>query len=112
LPITLHGRAEIVNSIALAVFRRAIDATTCQEALDDLERDLAGGRLYLVDLLWRKTLERSTELSRQHTPKLGTRTLDVLHVASASYLDCRTFGTYGDRQAALAKAAGLRVLQP
>ena len=37
----------------------------------------------LVDLLWRRALKHAAELSREHTPKLGTRTLDVLHVATA-----------------------------
>jgi predicted nucleic acid-binding protein len=96
----------------LALFRGAIDEAIFEGALSDLERDLAEGRLHLVDLLWRKTLDRSADLSRTHTPKLGTPTLDVLHVASAKSLRCRTFVTYDDRQAVLAKAVGLRVLQP
>lgn len=43
---------------------------------------------------------------------LGTRTLDVLHVASAVALGAQRFVTYDIRQAALAKAVGLRVLAP
>jgi len=103
--------------MALARFRGAIDEGTFEGALADgaladLEEDLADGRLSLVDLLWRKALDRSAELSRKHTPKIGTRTLDVLHVASAKSLRCRTFVTYDDRQAELARAVGLRVLRP
>ena len=60
LPITLHGRAELVNSIALAVFRRDISAEAGQGALADIESDLAAQRLVLVDVLWRKTLGRYT----------------------------------------------------
>lgn len=55
---------------------------------------------------------RATELSRLHTPVVGTRTLDVLHVASAVELGCRTLITYDERQAALARAVKLRVLRP
>lgn len=65
-----------------------------------------------MPLLWRKTLHRATELSWEHTPKLGTRMLDVLHVASALVLRCRSFVTYDDRQAALAETVGLRLVQP
>jgi hypothetical protein len=36
----------------------------------------------------------------------------VLHVASAETLGCRTFVTYDNRQALLAKAIGLRILRP
>jgi predicted nucleic acid-binding protein len=112
LPITLHGRAEVVNSIALAVFRGDISQDAGEGALAGLESDLSGGRLHIADLLWRKALERAAELSRRHTPKLGTRTLDVLHVASALVLGCRTFVTYDDRQAALAATVKLHVRRP
>lgn len=112
LPLTLHGRAELVNSVALARFRGAIDEKTFDRALGDFEKDVADGRLLLVDLLWRKALDRSADLSQKYTPKIGTRTLDVLHVASANSLRCRTFVTYDDRQVALARAVGLRVLRP
>ena len=112
LPLTLFARAEIENSIALAVFRHDITAAAARTAIADLESDLAGGRLYLADLLWRRALERAVDLSRAHTPTLGTRALDVLHVASAMALGCKRFVTYDTRQGRLAKVAGLRVSSP
>ena len=112
MPLTLFGRAELVNSIALAVFRRDISGAAGEAALRDLDEDIEQGRLYVADLLWRQALDRCVEFSRIHTPKLGTRALDVLHVASAQTLGCRRFVTYDERQAALAKAIGLRVLSP
>ena len=112
LPVTLFGRAELVNSIALAVFRGHISAEAGRSAQTELDQDVSEGRLRLTDLLWRLALDQSAELSRTHTAKLGTRALDVLHVASALVLGCRRFVTYDDRQAALARAAGLRVLRP
>lgn len=112
LPLTRHGRAEIVNSIALAVFRRDITSGVAEGALADLASDLADGRLLLVDVPWRQPFERAAELSHAHTPKLGTRTLDVLHVASALLLQSRTLVTYDDRQAALARVVGMRVTRP
>jgi predicted nucleic acid-binding protein len=112
LPITLFGRAEIVNSIALALFRHDLSAAASQAALADLDADLTTGRLYLADLLWRKALDRAAELSRKYTPALGTRALDVLHVASALTLGCKRFVTYDARQARLGRAVGLRVSGP
>lgn len=50
--------------------------------------------------------------SAQDTAKLGTRTLDVLHVATALALGAQRFVTYDTRQAALVKAVKLRVLAP
>ncbi len=110
--MTLHGKAEIINSIELAVFRRNITAAIAEGALADLASDLTEGRLALADVPWRRALDRAAELSRAYTPRLGTRTLDVLHVASALELGIRAFVTYDERQAALAKAVKLRVVRP
>ena len=51
----------------------------------------------------------SVRLAREHTAALGTRSLDVLHVAAALALRERHFVTADDRQAKLAAAVGLRV---
>jgi predicted nucleic acid-binding protein len=112
LPLTLFGRAELENSVALALFRRDITAAAAQATIADLDADLAAGRLYIADLLWRRALDRAVELSRTHTPTLGTRALDVLHVASALTLGCKRFITYDARQARLARAVRLRVSTP
>jgi predicted nucleic acid-binding protein len=111
-PLTAHGRAELVNSIQLAVFRGDIRSKVADEALADLASDLAEGRLAIADVPWRRALERAVQLSRTHTPTLGTRTLDVLHVASAVELGSKAFVTYDERQAALARTAHLRVIRP
>jgi len=112
LSITLHGRAELVNSIVLAVFRRDIPKNAADAALADVSADIEDGRLLMADLPWRHAFEQATELSRLHTPVFGTRTLDVLHVASARVMGMRSFVTYDERQSALAKAVGLRVICP
>jgi len=51
LPVTLFGRAELVNGIALAVFRKDIDKEVGRAALTDLAQDFEDGRLFLTDLL-------------------------------------------------------------
>jgi predicted nucleic acid-binding protein len=112
LPITRFARAEVVNSIELAVHRRFIDHDTARAAIGDLDADIREGRLSLVDALWRRTLDLAAELSARHTARLGTRTLDVLHVATAVVLEVKYFVTYDKRQASLAKATGLRLLAP
>jgi predicted nucleic acid-binding protein len=81
------------------------------EALKDLADDFAQGRLHQADILWRAALNRAAELSRKHTPKLGTRSLDVLHVACALELNLRYFLTFDGRQQKLATAAGLKLIR-
>lgn len=54
----------------------------------------------------------AVKLSRLHTPITGTRSLDVLHIASALELNARHFVTYDHRQAKLATLCGLKVIKP
>jgi predicted nucleic acid-binding protein len=108
LAVTHHGRTEIVNAICLARFRGDLDEAGLTEALADFEADFAEGRLEQADILWRSALNRAADLSRAHSPTLGTRALDVLHVACALELKLRRFLTFDERQRELAVAAGLK----
>jgi predicted nucleic acid-binding protein len=112
LGLTRFGRVELINSIASAVFRRDIPEAAFHAFVLELATDLMEGRLQLIDVPWRAVLEQTAELSRQYTPTLGTRSLDVLHVASALELNTRHFVTYDERQAKLAGICGLRVVRP
>jgi hypothetical protein len=108
LAVTHHGRAEIVNAICLAAFRGAISGEAMRDALASLEEDFAAGRCRQADVLWRAALQRAADLSREHTPLLGCRTLDVLHVACALELGLRRFLTFDERQQRLARSVGLQ----
>ena len=112
LPVTHHGRVEIVNGIALAAHRKLIGERAYQAALAAFDDDFAQGRYVPADLPWRATLNRAGALSRQHSATLGTRSLDVLHVACALELGQRLFVSYDIRQQNLARAAGLKLLIP
>ena len=54
--------------------------------------------------------EKALILSRRYSAKLGTRTLDLLHVAAALVLKPEVFYTFDMRQHKLARAERLRVL--
>jgi predicted nucleic acid-binding protein len=112
LSITHHGRVEVVNGICLAAHRREIDGEALADTLASFDEDFTLGMYQQADLLWRSTLNRAAELSRSHSAKLGTRSLDVLHVASALELGLKHFVTYDRRQEQLAQAVGLKPLSP
>jgi predicted nucleic acid-binding protein len=61
--------------------------------------------------LWRAALNHAAEMSQSHTPKLETRSLDVLHVACALEMKLRYFLTFDERQQKLATAAGLKLIR-
>ena len=112
LAVTPHGRVELINGLSLAAHRGFLTAETHQAALAALDDDFEQGRYRSADLLWRAVLKRSAELSREHTPALGTRSLDVLHVASAVELGAKRFVTFDERQGRLAAAVGLKLVVP
>jgi predicted nucleic acid-binding protein len=112
LTVTHHGRAEITNAICLAAFRKQITPAALTDTLDSLEEDFLDGRYIQADLLWRATLKQATELARAHTPSVGCRSLDVLHVASALELQFKGFLTFDLRQQKLARAVGLKIVTP
>jgi predicted nucleic acid-binding protein len=61
--------------------------------------------------MWRAGLNQAIELSRTHSPKLGTRAFDVLHVACALELKLKHFPTFDERQKKLAAACGLKLVK-
>ena len=112
LPITHHGRVEVINGICLAAHRCEITPEALADTLASFDEDFAGGSYCQADLLWRATSNHAADLSRTYSHKLGTRSLDVLHVASALELELRIFVTYDTRQAELARAVGLKTVVP
>jgi predicted nucleic acid-binding protein len=110
LAVTLFGRVELVNAIGLAAYRGLIPKAAHKAALAALDDDFAAGRCVQTDLLWRTVLRGAEELSRAQTPSLGTRSLDVLHVASALTLKRKYFLTFDQRQQKMARAAGLNLI--
>jgi predicted nucleic acid-binding protein len=112
LRVTHHGRLELINAIGLAAHRGIINLSIHDGALKDLDDDFTRGSYVQADLLWRATLTRASDISREFTPVIGCRSFDVLHVASALELGLRSFVTFDARQIRLAQAVKLNVLVP
>ena len=110
LPVLLtpFGEAELANALSLRVFRKELSAPKMRLAYALFAKDVAGG-VFAAKPLPAMVFERAKNLSRARTPRLGTRTLDILHVASALLLKANTFYTFDRNQARLAKAEGLAV---
>jgi len=108
LLITPFGELELTNAVALRLFRKELSASQVKAAHALIRKDLEDGVL-MVNALPASAFERAKQIARRQTPRLGTRTLDVLHVASALALQSDTFHTFDTRQAKLAAAEGLLV---
>lgn len=109
LPIVWIHQLEVRNALRLRVFRREITSAQRDTSLNALLADLANGVLVIVSPPLTEVLTEAERLSALHSDTLGTRSLDILHVAAAVVLGSQEFLTFDRRQANLARAAGLIV---
>jgi predicted nucleic acid-binding protein len=105
---TPFHEVEISNAVAQQVFRGILAAERATQVYQDISRDCATG-VWMLTGFPEEAFTKGAALARTHVATLGTRTLDSLHVASALELKAEQFWTFDDRQAKLAKAAGLKV---
>ena len=111
VPIGFTGfhRIELRNALSVAVFQQRLTTAEALAAWQEVQQDLASSQLVAKPDLWEKLVQEAESLAEHHTPVLGTRSLDILHVAAALVLGATEFCTFDTRQAKLAKAAGLHV---
>jgi predicted nucleic acid-binding protein len=106
--LTQFGELEFGNALRLRIFRKQASHAEAQLIWQNLQQDL-NNRVYEYHPFSPAWLERAAVLSRDHTAAIGTRTLDVVHVASALELQANLLFTFDDLQRSLAKAVRLRV---
>jgi predicted nucleic acid-binding protein len=111
IPLEFTGfhRIELRNALGLAMFQQRLTPAESLAAWQEVEQDLASGLLVAKPNLWGKLLQEAESLAQHHTPTIGTRTLDVLHVASALVSGATEFCTLDTRQGRLAQLAGMHV---
>ncbi len=109
LVLTPLGELEFVNSLALRVFRKELTSPQAASVFAHFRQDSTAGVIRIAPLPI-AAFEEAKHLSQKHCASLGTRTLDLLHVAAAITLHARRFYTFDRAQAKLARLLGLRVI--
>ena len=109
LPFTPFHRHELRTGIRLRVFRGEITAEHRTAAFRDMDSDLEDNILVHTPAPWTDAFREAERLANAHTEKMGVRSFDLLHVGLALALGATEILTFDARQAALAKAAGLKV---
>jgi predicted nucleic acid-binding protein len=99
---------ELINALELALFRRVADAPAIRASQAAFRQDIEQG-VFSLQPLPATVFEVAASLARRRSGRLGTRTLDILHVASALLLRADRFLTFDARQRRLARAVRLRV---
>jgi predicted nucleic acid-binding protein len=102
----LHN-AEWIHAIERHVFQKHVSRREAQQIYGDFERDRAAG-VWVEVSFPDMAFDVCRELARRYAARLGNRTVDTLHVASALELKAERFWTFDQRQAKLARAAGLK----
>ncbi len=107
VPFTALHRVEVQNAFELLVGRQLMTKDECRSVQAQVRDDLEHQRLVPVSLDFERVFAEAADLSRLHTARFLTRSLDLLHVAAAHVAMCRRFVSADDRQLKLAKASGL-----
>lgn len=111
LPVLLSpfGEVEVTNAFYLRLFRKEIHRGNLKIAQKLLRDDVTNG-IFELRPLSLTVFDEARRLAEKYTGRLGTRSLDLLHVASALVFRAEGFYTFDEKQRKLAKAEGLLVL--
>jgi predicted nucleic acid-binding protein len=100
---------EMHNAFQLAVFRKDIDSKAATLKRQLFEEDLSRGIFVITPIPHAALYQKAIQLADRYSASLGTRSLDLMHVAAAILLGCQVFLSFDERQRKVAKAEGLKV---
>lgn len=98
---------ELTNAFALKLFRNEITQDQLESVLSAIHNDRSSSVLQAISPDSGDVYRHAVRLAREHTSRLGTRSLDVAHVATAMVATCDAFLTNDARQLQLATTAGV-----
>lgn len=110
LPFTALHQLEVLNAFERLVGRGLMTRRECASVRRQLADDLDGQRLVPTSIDLDQVFAQAGELSQRYAAKHLARSLDLLHVAAAHAAMCIGFVSADDRQLAVAKATGLKVV--
>lgn len=103
------GELEFRNALHLAMFRGELTTNDAAPMQSLFQEDVANGIFIITPVPASTLFAKAMELADRHSAGLGTRSLDLLHVAAALLLKADTFLSFDERQRKAAKAEGLNV---
>lgn len=109
IPLTTFHELEFNNAINLKKFRTEITTDEIRFIMAKFAEHECKGVFYRPQTSWSDTFKYAVDLSRKHTSTTGSRTLDILHVASALSIKADRFLTFDARQSKLAALSGIRI---
>lgn len=107
--LTDWHRVEISNAFQRAVKNGRITAEQAELLWQDFTTDVLAGRFEIVAIDHATLLTRTLALTQKHTSNTGTRSLDLIHIASALEIGATDFLSFDSRQRETATAEGFKV---
>jgi predicted nucleic acid-binding protein len=109
LPTIPLATLELRNTFNLAVARKRITVADRDALWRQFESQMRAGFFAESSIPAAELHDKARELSDRYTPKLATRSLDLLHVAAALLLGAKVFYSFDERQRHAAAGEGLKV---
>ena len=110
LPIWEIQEMELINALRLKAFWQEITATQAETQIELFQKRRRQGFYFFPDIERPDLMNTFRQLSAE-PPKLGGRTMDILHVACALEIATTEFLTFDQRQRSLALHAGLKITE-
>jgi hypothetical protein len=108
--LTPLGLLELRVALHLAVFRKHIAEAQRKAVWQLIEQDLTAGLLMVAPVPSVAWHDVAAQLAEKYSATIGTRTLDLMHVAAALILDAKLMLSFDARQRKAAECEGLRLL--
>jgi predicted nucleic acid-binding protein len=107
-------RVEVFNTVRQLARAEPpiLNVAEARQLIYRLDMDVRVGYYLHLEADWRDVLRTAQEISNNHAYDLPCRSADLLHVAYARELGADSFVSFDDDQLALAKAAGLKAVNP
>lgn len=112
IPFTLLHELEITNALELKRFRNELTPGQIDKikALRHYHEENFIYHRPIID--WSSVYQQAIHLSQSFSYQIGTRSLDILHVAAACILNAGSFFSNDSRQLSLAESAGFKPIAP
>jgi predicted nucleic acid-binding protein len=104
------GELELRNALQLSIFRGELSMDSATHKKQLFLEDKENGIFSIPPVPASNLFPKAAELAEKYSAHLGTRSLDLMHVAAALLLSAETFLSFDERQRSAAKAEGLNVL--
>jgi len=95
--ITPLGELELLNAVQLRLFRKEVRPSEARAARAAFRADLHDG-VFAMQALSEEAFAHARQLASRWTATIGTRSLDIIHVAAAVTLRADVFQTFDGGQ--------------